>query len=303
MEKRTKYILIGLGVVAVGTGAYVYYQFQKKKRESTTREFENAINTNSVTLPTNTPSYTPTKPSSSSSGSSGFPLKKGSRGTLVSNLQNALIKKYGSTILPKYGADGGFGSETYNALVSKGLPTVIDEDAFTRIVLESGSSSSSTSSGGSSSSQIASNLHAAIRDDDFSAVITELKRIKSVTSYSAVSTIFKQTRIGFVRKTIVTALLDQFTSSTEKKSLNQEFYRIGLKYDGSKWSLSGFSGMIDRLVTIEPTRVWDESGRTLNVPKATILGEYLDANDGVTEFETLDGRRLFVPTQSISYAS
>ena len=307
MEKKTKYILIGLGVVAVGTGAYVYYQIQKKKRDNAQREFEQAVNTNSVTLPSPTSSYTPSKPSSSGgSSTSGFPLKKGSRGTLVTNLQNALIKKYGAAILPKYGADGDFGSETYNALIAKGLPTVIDEDAFTKIVLGGGSVSSgatSSSSGSSSSSQIASNIHTAIGQDDFSAVLTELKKIKSVSSYTAVNTVFKQTRIGLVRKTLVTALLDQFTASSEKKSLNQEFYRMGLKYDGSKWSLSGLSGIVDRLVTIEPTRVWDENGRTLNVPKATILGEYLDANDGVTEFETLDGRRLFVPTLSIKYTA
>lgn len=304
MEKKTKYVLIGLGVVAVGTGAYVYYQIQKKKRENATKEFEKAINTSSATLPstTTTPSK---KPSTSSSYTSGFPLKKGSKGTLVSNLQNALIKKYGTGILPKYGADGVFGSETYNALLSKGLTTVVDEDTFTKIVLSSGTSSSGSQfdSSGSNNSQIASTLHLAISEDDFSAVITQLKKIKSVSSYTSVNTLFKETRIGFVRKTIVTALLDQFTSSSEKKSLNEEFYRIGLKYDGSKWSLSGLSGIINRLVTIEPTRVWDDNGRTLNIPTATILGEYLDANDGVTEFETLDGRRLFVPTQSISYAS
>lgn len=308
MEKKTKYILIGLGVVAVGTGAYVFYQIQKKKRESATREFENAIKTNSVTLPTNTSSYTPSKPkpSSSSSGSSGFPLKKGSRGTLVTNLQNALIKKYGATILPKYGADGDFGSETYNALLAKGHPTVIDEDAFTKIVLGTGTSSS-TSSGQSSTTQTAStisyHIHKAIEEGNFSYAVKYLKKIGSVSKYTAVNTVFKKKKIGWVSKTLVTALLDAFTSASEKKSLNQEFYRIGLKYDGSKWSLAGLSGIINRLVTIEPTRVWDESGRTLNVPKATILGEYLDANDGVTEFETLDGRRLFVPTQSISYAS
>ena len=121
-----------------------------------------------------------------------------------------------------------------------------------------------------------------------------------MVSYS----VFKQTRIGFVRKTLVTALLDRFNSTSEKKQLNQQFYRIGLKYDGSKWSLSGISGaVIDQLVTIEPTKIWDESGRSLQVPRATILGEYLDANNGVTEFETLDRRRLFVKTTSISYTS
>lgn len=299
MEKKTKYILVGLGVVAVGTGAYFYFQQQKKKRNQTS-DFTEAITTNSLPLPA------PTTSSSSSSGSSnsGFPLKKGSRGTLVTNLQNALIKKYGASILPRYGADGGFGSETVSALISKGLPTTISSDVFTQIVLSSGSSP--TSSGGSTttSSSISSSLHSAITKDNISSAIAALKNIKNVTGYTSVNSVFKQTRIGFVRKTLVTALLDRFNSTSEKKQLNQQFYRIGLKYDGSKWSLSGISGaVIDQLVTIEPTKIWDESGRSLQVPRATILGEYLDANNGVTEFETLDRRRLFVKTTSISYTS
>lgn len=299
MEKKTKYILVGLGVVAVGTGAYFYFQQQKKKRNQTS-DFTEAITTNSLPLPA------PTTSSSSSSGSSnsGFPLKKGSRGTLVTNLQNALIKKYGASILPRYGADGGFGSETVSALISKGLPTTISSEVFTQIVLSSGSSS--TSSGGSTttSSSISSSLHSAITKDNISSAIAALKNIKDVTGYTSVNSVFKQTRIGFVRKTLVTALLDRFNSTSEKKQLNEQFYRIGLKYDGSKWSLSGMLGAVsDQLITIEPTKIWDESGRSLQVPRATILGEYLDANNGVTEFETLDRRRLFVKTTSISYTS
>ncbi len=299
MEKKTKYILVGLGVVAVGTGAYFYFQQQKKKRNQTS-DFTEAITTNSLPLPA------PTTSSSSSSGSSnsGFPLKKGSRGTLVTNLQNALIKKYGASILPRYGADGGFGSETVSALISKGLPTTISSDVFTQIVLSSGSSPASSGGSTTTSSSISSSLHSAITKDNISSAIATLKNIKDVTGYTSVNSVFKQTRIGFVRKTLVTALLDRFNSTSEKKQLNQQFYRIGLKYDGSKWSLSGISGaVIDQLVTIEPTKIWDESGRSLQVPRATILGEYLDANNGVTEFETLDRRRLFVKTTSISYTS
>lgn len=41
-----------------------------------------------------------------------FPLKKGSKGALVQRLQLAL----GSNKLPKFGADGDFGTETQNAL-------------------------------------------------------------------------------------------------------------------------------------------------------------------------------------------
>jgi len=299
MQKKTKYILIGLGVVAVGTGAYMYYQFLQKKKKNTAAEFKAAITSNTTALPSITTSST----SSGGSTSSGFPLKRGSRGTLVTSLQNALIKKYGASILPKYGADGGFGSETVNALQSKGLPTTVDSDTFTKIVLSTGSSTSSSSSSTTSSS-ISKLLHSGISKDNFSTVISALKKIKNVSKYSAVNTIFKKTRIGYVRKTMVTALLDKFQSTSEKKKLNEQFYRIGLKYDGSKWSLSGIlGGMIDQLVTIERAKIWDASGKSLEVPSDTILGEYLDANNGVTEFETLDRRRLFVKTTSIRYAS
>ncbi|MBL4625903.1 MAG: hypothetical protein JKY42_12305 [Flavobacteriales bacterium] len=297
MEKKTKYILVGLGVVAVGTGAFFYFQQQKKKRNSVS-DFTDAITSNNIPLPA------PTSSSSSSSSSSGFPLKKGSRGTLVTNLQNALIKKYGASILPKYGADGGFGTETVNALIAKRFPTTITSEIFTQILLSSGSSSSGSSSSSNSASSIASSLHSAITSDSISKAISALKKIKGISGYSTVNSIFKETRIGFVRKTMVTGLLDRFNSTSEKKKINEQFYRIGLKYDGSKWSLSGIAGtLLDQLATIESTKIWDKSGRSLQVPKATILGELLDANDGVTEFETLDRRRLYVKTTSISYVS
>lgn len=45
---------------------------------------------------------------------SDFPLKKGSKGTLVKQLQQALG---GKSVLKKYGVDGAFGSETETALV------------------------------------------------------------------------------------------------------------------------------------------------------------------------------------------
>ena len=304
MEKKTKYILIGLGVVAVGTGAYIFYQQRKKKQANTQRDFESAINNNTLPLPTTT--SLPSKPSSSGSSSSGFPLKKGSKGTLVTSLQKALIKKYGASILPKWGADGFFGSETVNALISKGLPTSVDSDTFTSIVLSSGSSSGSSNApdvlADDTASAISNKLHKGIAAKDGGIVLPALRKIRDVNHYKEVSTIFKQTKIGWVSKTIVTALLDAFKLASNRKKINEQFYRIGLKYDGSKWSLSGFLGVIDQLVTIQPTYVWNDAGHKLQVPKDTILGEYLDANNGVTEFETLDGRRLFVNTNQIRYA-
>jgi hypothetical protein len=52
-----------------------------------------------------------------------FPIQAGSKGDMVKQLQNALIAAYGSEALPKYGADGDFGSETTAALKKYGIPT------------------------------------------------------------------------------------------------------------------------------------------------------------------------------------
>jgi len=294
MEKKTKYLLVGLGVVTVGAGAFLYMQQQKKKKQNASHLIADSFTTETAQLPTSSTT-------SGGSTSSGFPLKKGSRGTLVINLQNALIKKYGASILPRYGADGSFGSETVNALLSKGLPTKITSELFSQLVIGSGGSSYSSST--SSSSSISKALHAAIIKNSLSSALQALKNIKDVAGYTAVNTIFKKTRVDLVRKTLVTALLSRFNSSSKKKEINAELYRIGLKYDGSQWALSGTYGVsIDQLISIEPTHIWDDDGRKINVPTATILGEYLDANNGVTEFETLDRRRLYVKTTAISYA-
>src|ERR1700741_2759545 len=96
-------IIVGGGAAVAGLG---WYFLGKKKNSSTDAgsgndaggafdQAENKISTNS------TSTYTPPKTTTSS----GFPLKKGSKGEFVKNLQNALIQKFGAKVLPKYGAD------------------------------------------------------------------------------------------------------------------------------------------------------------------------------------------------------
>ena len=50
----------------------------------------------------------------------GFPLQRGSRGTEVKNMQQAMVDYYGggdvSKVLPRYGVDGIFGAETLAAV-------------------------------------------------------------------------------------------------------------------------------------------------------------------------------------------
>lgn len=54
-----------------------------------------------------------------------FPLKKGSKGALVKQLQLAL----GVDKLPRFGADGDFGTETLNALKAATGKTQVDSQA------------------------------------------------------------------------------------------------------------------------------------------------------------------------------
>ena len=61
-------------------------------------------------------------------GGSTFPLRKGSRGSKVKELQQAILSK-NSSLLPKYGADSDFGSETESAVNSLLGKKTVDSQA------------------------------------------------------------------------------------------------------------------------------------------------------------------------------
>lgn len=64
-----------------------------------------------------------------------FPLSKGSKGPFVKRLQNALLQ-CDPKALPKFGADGGFGSETEAALKKNGYATTVDLALLQKIEAE-----------------------------------------------------------------------------------------------------------------------------------------------------------------------
>lgn len=301
MQTKTKYVLIGLGAVALGTGVYFYIR-QQKKSKGDQKDFEDQVTKGNVPI-TTTKVSTNRKPPQRVQSS--YLIQPGSSNKYVTNLQLALISKYGKSILPKFGADGHFGSETVNALKSKGLPTRFDNVSYGMIMATLGLQSKAKDDDDvlskNNPSSIANDLHRGIAKRDGAIALPALRRIRDVKHYSEVSKKFKKRKIGWVRKTIVTGLMDAFKLKSNRKKMNAQFHRIGLKFDGSKWSLSGILGAIDQLVTTSTALVWNELGKTIEVPANTILGEYLDANDGVTEFETIDGRRLFVRTDQIQY--
>ncbi len=65
---------------------------------------------------------------------------------------------------------------------------------------------------------------------------------------------------------------------------------MGLRYDGTRWSLSG----IDRqsIITIKDTQVSEKEGKVLQVPANTILGEVVGEKDGWVYFFPLNAHVL-----------
>ena len=125
MENKThnkrRTILIGLGVLGTGVAGFLGWNYWKNKKKANQEE-----DTSSLTETASTTTAT--------SRNDDFPLKRGSKGNRVTLLQNALVKKYGAGILPKYGVDGMFGKEVEAALLKAKMPTTINEANYSKIV-------------------------------------------------------------------------------------------------------------------------------------------------------------------------
>jgi hypothetical protein len=93
MNKNTRNVIGGIMLIA---GAYFVYRYFRggKKAPSKQIDLQDFSNPPQAPITANT-----------------FPLKKGSKGAKVLELQNAIMK-INPNLLPKFGADGDFGSET-----------------------------------------------------------------------------------------------------------------------------------------------------------------------------------------------
>lgn len=302
MDTKTKYLLIGVGVIAVGAGSYLLYKYYNNKRsENATEDLTDAIENNQVPSFSSSSSV-PKKPSANSSNSSGFPLKMKSRGEKVKAIQAALIKKY-PDVLPKYHDDGVFGKELQEALIDKGLPTEINKELYEKIIAgdfsyKSGKSDNGTDKLGPAS--IADLMYSGVIQKNIDTCLRALFKIDNVKEYVKVNEVFKTKKIKGVPQTIATALSIIFPSGDNRKKYRAQLYRIGLKWRNEKWALSGFD-IPNQLTTIKRTKIWDAKGNSLFVPTGTIIGSFLIAKNGLTQFQTLDGRKLFVETTSIKY--
>ncbi len=312
-KAKAKIMLTTLAVGAAGILGYLgwtYYKKRKAARGNADADLNRILQpaTTASLYPTTTPprtdtiipppaavtssarSTSSTAKATTATTTSVFPLKKGSRNSQVKTLQQVLIAKYGAPILPKYGADGDFGTETAAALKKAGLPATIDESTYYVIVQGSGM--------GKDNTILATKLLTAADRRDFAAALSLLKQLNTKEDYRQVSDQFSQGRLRGVRQTLVTGLLDSFSSDSQKQQIRYEFIRMGLKYDGSKWSLDGFDGK--PVVTVEPTNVWINATEHVNVPAMMVLGAEVSRKLDYTLFEN-NNRYFLVATRSIKY--
>ncbi len=236
------------------------------------------------------------RPAPEQTATDSFPLKKGSRGDNVRNFQQALINAYGKEILPRYGADGQFGAEMTAALKKLKLPARVDLTTF-NIIVKGGSNPQGSQNAAEGS--IAKNLADAAGKKDFAAAIKALRQINGTDGYTAVNNLFKNMRInGGVRQTLVNAMLNSFADEKQKREIRLEFRRMGLVYDGSKWSLAGLDGLT--IVTIDSATVWADASKSVQVPQRTVLGTEIARRLDYTLFEN-KGKHFLVQTSKVTY--
>lgn len=295
--KKKRIIVTTLAVGVSGILGYFGWQYLQKKKQSRKEDIDSLVSkitepiiTESITAPRQAPAKKKAAAKSViAERNDDFPLKKGSKGETVRKLQEALITKYGAQTLPKYGADADFGTETVNALIKLGLPTSITQSTFNVIVQDIPSANPVS---------IGKELYSAATSKDFNKVLTLLKKLKSVDDYSAAGEQFKQNRINGVRQTIVNGLLNTFTTASQKEKIKFEFLRIGLQFDGSKWSLSGIDGL--PIVTTIATSVWVSARQSVTVPARTVLGNEISRRLDYTLFEN-KGKYFLVQSKHVKY--
>jgi peptidoglycan hydrolase-like protein with peptidoglycan-binding domain len=309
-QQKKKIVLTTLAVGAAGILGYFGWQYYKKRKDKNNSEPE--VSFKKTAAEESSPSYVDTpvfrpaaKPKTKlrpqavnqnpyldipAAAKNDFPLKRGSKGEKVRALQEALIAKYGKQILPRYGADGDFGPEMTAALKKAKLPATISQSTYNVLVQTNKANSSDGVS-------MAKQIFVAASKRDFDQTVQLLKQLQSKDDYRQASDEFKNYRLnGGVRQTLVNGLLNTFSKEDQKQAIRFEFLRMGLQFDGNKWSLSGFDGV--SIITIEPATVWVNSTETIQVPAKMVLGNEVSKRLDYTLFEN-NGKHFLVQTKSI----
>lgn len=288
--KSGRIFVYALALAAIGGSGYLVYNKIRRKSNSGQEDYqEENTDTRNKDIPTVTTSSTKLI-----TAGGNFPLKRGTKGALVSMLQKALARNN-----PSLKIDGQFGPATVNALKAAGYPEKIDEATFTKIT----GANSTTVKVVFNPMDIGLRLYRSAQSKNSGQVLSILQEIRSVQDYSLVNEYYKKQGL-FISRTIVTDLLDYVFKNDEsaKEQIKREFLRIGLKQtDSGIWSLQGIR-LNNDLITIRDTVVIDGSNIRIPVKRNTILGDEVNVANGMTWFRSVDNTILKVPTRDVKYS-
>ena len=311
---QRKYIIYGLGAGAVLGGGYLLYNYLQD-RAVMQRGQGLTVNNIIPALPASVPRTT---------SSSSFPLRSGSRGELVKQLQQGLLRLGGeaaghirsTSIRPDGTPDGVFGGGTEKALRAAGYSTSVSESTFSKIVRSNPAAQSSAGS----SKTVADELIKAANSQNLFAALNALKQMQNTSDYLEVRSHFDTARVGGVRVTgPVNALLSVAFKNNEpaKVKIRAEFIRIGLKQSPTgTWTLSGLgtletmqdlqrylknSRVLDVAITHKPTMLRNGKGDYMlpAIPPKTVVGYLANNHKGIAQIITENGVTVYAPSQNL----
>jgi hypothetical protein len=306
-KKTLIYTAVGAGVVVIGGAAYLWFTRTPHAPETSAEPEQAAI------LPAYTPEPSPPV-RNLPEAPSGFPLKKGSKGPLVTALQKMLNTRFKSGLA----TDGDWGRKTDTALVKAGLPTQIDAATYAALVGQAQQQANPTASEIVANwtgtplelaTKAANGIAYMVNANDALGAMTFIRAMRSVSDYSAVNAVFKtlQTanRSGAkARRTLVNALLgdDMGWNGTATGQFTQELLRMGLKHNTTtdKWTLSGLGGSHPTVRVTVPTTIWNSAGQQTQVPAGCRIGMAVASSNGITQVFTPWGETVFAPSHALS---
>lgn len=306
-----KVILGTIAVASVGAGAFFAYQHFKGENDSSTDASQDVPSGSGTTS-------TPQKIASSTWKSGVFPIVKGmTKNNDVYALQMALLQGGGAAadfIKNSGGADGSYGNGLASALAAAGLPASIVNQAKLSEIINSISVKTGYNTGTTVSKtnifktgNPSSDIKNAVASNDVNNVVAALSQLKSVADYQAANNNGDGILFAgdFLRRTIVTKLLETFGNSDRAK-IEAEFLRIGLKKNSNNvWSLQGLSGFgsLDNaksIITTRPVYVSpkDKPETKVIVVADMVIGKEISRSNGNIDVMTIDNKIVVVPADS-----
>lgn len=307
-SKVKKWLLGGLGVLALGTLTYFgidYYNKKKTKKTVAKPKQKPPVKKQATAPPKKTapPKAKPKAPVKTAPKKEAptqqapkpeatFPLKQGDKGRLVKELKEMLITRFGEDFLSNELSKDTF--DTFGPQLEAGLKDLKVPVINGRVILTQAKYIELMRPDPARSENLAGFFRMFINNKDFASFLVELKNIRNVAEYTSINSFYIKLK---PYKSLLSAAFVVFTDLKQQQQLRVQFLRIGLKYDGQKWTLNGMKNN-NLIITTQATTVWKDAKTSVPVPAKMVLGNEITRRGDFTLFEN-EGRHFLVESKTV----